>query len=76
MKLRTVHTPTEGRSQESSAMGESLTERLRVDDEVLRAVKTIYEGDSEYHIACDTKCNIKHEKRKITSLKFKKNEIF
>jgi len=46
MELRTVHTPTGGRSRESSAMGESLTERHRVVDEVLRDVKTFYEGES------------------------------
>jgi len=34
----TVHTPTGGRSRESSAMDESLTERRRVQDEVLRHV--------------------------------------
>ena len=34
----TVHTPTGGRSRESSAMGESLTERRRVQDDVLRYV--------------------------------------
>ena len=42
----TVHTPTGGCSRESSAMGESLTERRRVVDEVLRNVKTFYEGES------------------------------
>ena len=36
MELRTVHTPTGGCSRESSAMGESLTERRRVVDEVFR----------------------------------------
>ena len=39
MELRTVHTPTGGRSREFSAMGESLTEQRRVNDEALRGVK-------------------------------------
>lgn len=36
----TVHTPTGGCSRESSAMDESLTERRRVEDEVLRHVNS------------------------------------
>ena len=38
----TVHTPTGGCSREYSTMGESLIERRRVVDEVLRDVKTFY----------------------------------
>ena len=40
----TVHTPTGGRSREYSTMGESLIERRRVVDEVLRDVKTFFGG--------------------------------
>ena len=42
----TVHTPTGGCSRESSTMDESLMERRRVVDEVLRDVKTFYESIS------------------------------
>ena len=42
----TDHTPTGGCSRESSAMDESLTERRRVKDEVLRHVNFFYEGES------------------------------
>jgi len=52
MELRTVHTPTGGRSRESSAMGESLTERRRVVDEVFRDVNTFYEGEIRL-VRCD-----------------------
>ena len=44
MELRTVHTPTGGSSREFSAMGESLTEQRRVNDEVFRYVKFFYQG--------------------------------
>ena len=36
----TVHTPTGGCSREYSTMGESLIERRRVEDEVLRHVNS------------------------------------
>ena len=39
----TDHTPTGGRSRESSTMDESLMERRRVIDEVPRDVKIFYE---------------------------------
>ena len=42
----TVHTPTGGRSREYSTMGESLIERYRVVDEVLRHVNIFYGGGS------------------------------
>ena len=44
--LDTGLTPTGGCSRESSAMGESLTERRRVQDEGLRIVNCFYEGTS------------------------------
>ena len=40
----TGHTPTGGCSRESSAMGESLTERHFVMDEALRGVNIFYLG--------------------------------
>ena len=40
----TVHTPTGGSSREYSTMDESLIERRRVVDEVLRDVNTFYGG--------------------------------
>ncbi|OGZ75334.1 MAG: hypothetical protein A3G45_01005 [Candidatus Staskawiczbacteria bacterium RIFCSPLOWO2_12_FULL_37_15] len=40
----TGHTPTGGCSRESSAMGESLTERRYVNEEALRGVKFFYLG--------------------------------
>src|SRR5688572_25389687 len=42
--LRTAQTPTGGCSRESSAMGESLTERRRVRDEGLRVVNRCRRG--------------------------------
>ena len=42
----TGHTPTGGCSRESSAMGESLTERRYVNEEALRGVKFFYVGGS------------------------------
>ena len=39
MGLRTAHTPTGGSSEESCAMGETLTQRRRVSEEGLRVVK-------------------------------------
>ena len=44
MELRTVHTPTGGSSREFSAMGESLTEQCRVNEDVFRYVKFFYQG--------------------------------
>ena len=46
MDMVTVHTPTGGRSREYLAMGESLTMRRRVMDEVLRYVNIFYGGRS------------------------------
>jgi len=46
MGIMTVHTPTGGCSREYSTMGESLIERHRVVDEVLRDVNIFYEGGS------------------------------
>ncbi len=42
----TVHTPTGGCSREYSTMGESLIERRRVEDEVLRDVNSFYSPES------------------------------
>ncbi len=42
--LRTAQTPTGGSSEGSSAMGESLTERRRVQEEGLRVVNCFSEG--------------------------------
>ena len=42
----TGHTPTGGCSRESSAMGESLTERRYVNEEALRGVKFFSLGGS------------------------------
>ena len=52
----TGHTPTGGCSRESSAMGESLTERRYVNEEALRGVKFFYVGGTpplagrQYHM--------------------------
>jgi len=54
----TVHTPTGGRSRESSAMGESLTERRRVVDEVLRDVKTFYRGGIPHFCSFGYNCSM------------------
>ena len=45
----TGHTPTGGCSRESSAMGESLTERHYVMDEALRGVNIFYLGGKWAH---------------------------
>ena len=44
MELRTVHTPTGGSSKEFSAMGETLTEQRRVNEEGLWVVKFCCKG--------------------------------
>ena len=48
MELRTVHTPTGGSSREYSAMGGTLTEQRRVNEEGLRIVKFCYVGRMVY----------------------------
>ena len=53
----TGHTPTGGSSRESSAMGESLTERRRVTDEALRCVKVFYEGESRVPLLTEYESN-------------------
>ena len=47
MELRTVQTPTGGSSREFSAMGGTLTEQRRVNEEVIRNVKFFYQGRKE-----------------------------
>ncbi len=44
MGLRTAHTPKGGSSREFSAMGGTLTEQRRVNEEVIRYVKFFYQG--------------------------------
>ena len=44
MGLRTAHTPTGGSSREYCAMGESLTQQHRVEDDVSRNVNSCRQG--------------------------------
>ena len=44
MGLRTAHTSTEGSSREFCAMGESLTQQHRVEDEGFRSVNSCQQG--------------------------------